>query len=346
MIEIIRDKEQWDSLVGSIEHSDFYHTYNYHELSRKDNERPVLIKYTEQDTIIAIPLLSRRVFETDYYDLTSVYGYPGPIGSNISKTFDNTKFKKELGAFLHSKKVVSVFSRLNPFINQQEAILKNVGFIADHGKVVNIDLTQKLEIQRQQYNKRLKTYINKSRRLCTLSNATTQEEIQLFIEMYYENMHRVNAKRDYFFDKAYFDNLLGSNDFEAEILLTSFNENKEVIAGALFVKKNNIVQYHLSGAREKYLFLNPVKLMIDEMRIKATKEGFTYFNLGGGVNTKEDSLFHFKSNFSKDFKTFKLWKYIIDEEAYCDLVRKTGKDCRIEDNALKVDFFPYYRHNI
>ena len=53
--------------------------------------------------------------------------------------------------------------------------------------------------------------------------------------------------------------------------------------------------------------LGKTKLLIDEMRLIASKKGFNYFNLGGGLGGKyNDSLFNFKSSFSKDYKDFKL----------------------------------------
>ena len=75
-------------------------------------------------------------------------------------------------------------------------------------------------------------------------------------------------------------------------------------------------------------------------RIKSTKEGFKCFNLGGGRGSAEDSLFKFKSSFSKCFKEFKIWKYIIDEDAYKMLVDKhIGAD-------YETNFFPAYRSKV
>ena len=73
------------------------------------------------------------------------------------------------------------------------------------------------------------------------------------------------------------------------------------------------------------------------MRIIATNNGCKFFNLGGGLGGRDDdSLFDFKSSFSKDFKEFKLWKYIVKQDVYDDLVAKKGVP---EDS----DFFPLYR---
>src|SRR5690606_13512283 len=100
------------------------------------------------------------------------------------------------------------------------------------------------------------------------------------------------------------------------------NSTKKAIAGAMFLKNNHIVQYHLAGCIDEYLHLNAVKLLIDEARIMASNEKYTYFNLGGGKGAKEDSLFYFKSGFSKDFKPFSLWKYIVNHEVYFDMVNE------------------------
>src|SRR5690606_28972886 len=118
---------------------------------------------------------------------------------------------------------------------------------------------------------------------------------------------------------------------------------QEIIAGAMFIKKNNIVQYHLGGSNEKYLHLNPIKLLIDEARIIATHEKYSYFNLGGGKGAKEDSLFQFKSGFSKDFRPFSVWKYIVDHEVYKNLVKEKLKTVPLALQPQYLANFPYYR---
>ncbi|MBT8393232.1 MAG: aminoacyltransferase, partial [Bacteroidia bacterium] len=110
-------------------------------------------------------------------------------------------------------------------------------------------------------------------------------------------------------------------------------------AGSLFVTTNNIVQYHLSGTRFEFSHLTPTKLLIDEMRIEATERGLQFYNLGGGIGgNSKDSLFRFKSSFSKDFKDFNTWNLIVNQTVYNDLVKKQGK--------IETSFFPEYRSNV
>lgn len=336
MFEIIRDKNKWDELLTEVDHYDIYHTYDYHHITKNELDDPILVKYTEDQKTIAIPFLLRKIADTSYQDLTSVYGYPGPISKNIDQHYDNTNFISEFNSYLSAQNIVSIFSRLNPFISNQDICIKKFGQISTLSKVVNIDLTIPLESQIQGYHKRLRTHVNKARRLCNIKFAETREEVLAYIDLYYKNMERVNAKKYYFFKEKYFFDLLNSSDFNTRLLLATDKESNKILGGAIFITTNNIVQYHLSGTDEDKLEYYPIKLLIDEMRIIASQENSIFFNLGGGVGNKEDSLFHFKSGFSKDFKDFNLWKVIVNQEIYDQLTLERSTES-------ESNYFPLYR---
>lgn len=346
MIDIITESDEWNASIKLADHSDFYHTYFYHNLSRKDNETPVLIKYTDKNYCILLPLLVRQIKDSDYKDATSVYGYSGLLCSTKLSNIDNTNFKEELNQYFLNQKIVSVFSRLHPYLDHQEDFLEQLGHITNPGDVVYIDLLESLDEQRRNYSSRLKTHVNKADRLCSIIKGDTKEHMQAFIDIYYENMKRVNANESYFFDEDYFYQLMSSTDFDTELSLAIDNETQEIIAGALFIKTDEIVQYHLSGIKEAFLDLNPIKLVIDKMRIKATSQGYKYLNLGGGRSNKQDSLFSFKSSFSKNFKAFKLWKYIANQDIYDDLVKRQEAMEVAVDFEIDKDFFPAYRRTL
>ncbi len=335
MIKEITSKQEWDNVLSKVDTYDFYHTYDYHIISKQEDEECLLLQFKKDNHLIALPLIIRPIKGTDYFDITSVYGYSGPVSKNISYSFNNTQFITEFKEYLFNKKIVSVFSRLNPFINHQKDILKNLGDCEDLSSVVFIDLTNDIELQRQGYQRRIKSHINKSRRLCTIKKAQTQEEIEAFIDIYYENMNRVDAEDSYYFDKDYFFKFLKCNDFKTDLLLAIDNETNQYISGVMFVKTNQIVQYHLSGTKTDFLNIMPVKMLIDEMRILATNKGYKYLNLGGGLGSKEDSLLRFKKSFSKELETFSLWKYIVNVDAYNKLSSK--------NEVTNTNYFPAYR---
>jgi lipid II:glycine glycyltransferase (peptidoglycan interpeptide bridge formation enzyme) len=224
-------------------------------------------------------------------------------------------------------------------------LIEGLGAITELGKVVYVDLTGTIESQRAKYNRRLKTYLNKSRKSCTVIEGNLEDHLDIFINLYNENMKRVDADDHYFFDREYYHKILSSEEFESELKLCVHNESQTIIGGSIFLKKGNIVQYHLSAYCEDNFGVHPIKLIIDEMRIKATQEGFKYLNLGGGLGSMKDSLFRFKSGFSKDIKVFKIWKHIVDEDAYKMLVKNHFKS-HMEVDVQNIEFFPAYRANI
>ncbi len=343
MIQVIREKKEWKRCINTFPHHDFYHTYSYHELSRKQDEEPILISYEEPQGLVALPLLVRPIIGTPYKDATSVYGYAGPLVMKLKPSFNNKKFKEELIAFLMQNHIITIFSRLHPFIEHQDEVLEGLGEITNPGFVVNIDLTQPIDIQRQNYGSRLKTYLNKARKTCSVYKGTTEDDIQEFITIYHENMDRVNANESYFFDERYFYKLLLSSEYETELLLCKIDETDEIIAGAIFILTDDIVQYHLSGAKTEHLSLGGIKLIIDEMRLRANDMNYKFFNLGGGRANREDSLMAFKSSFSKDLMPFKLWKFIVDQKIYDKLIEQELKRLRNSMTDKDLEYFPAYR---
>lgn len=337
MIQVIKEKKYWDDFISSFEESDLYHTFDYHNISRGDGI-PILLKYCNGQACIGLPLLIRKIPNTSFYDATSVYGYAGPLYKNVSNGFDNNHFENELLEYFSSNNIISVFSRLNPFLSLQHKVLKNIGHIERKGSVVTIDLKKNIDLQRQEFGRRLKGQLNKVRRHCSIKKAANDKEFQDFIEIYHENMDRVNAKPMYYFDDDYFKVLAKSSGFNTETLLAIHNESGEVIGASLFFYKDSVIHYHLSGTKSEYLHLMPTKLLIDEMRIKATNLGLTQFNLGGGLAGANDTLLQFKSSFSKNTTDFYVWKLIVKPGIYEKMIEKSNK-------PNGVDFFPLYRYN-
>lgn len=333
MLEIISNKSEWDQTLSEIGSFDFYHTYDYHYISKNKDEQPLLIVYKKDSIIIAVPFLKREIPDTEYFDFTSVYGYTGPIAKNVTENFKNEHFNTLFKNYLAETKVVSIFSRMNPYIKDQDPILEGIGTLDIIGSLVNIDLTLDIAESRAAYRKDTKSRVNKARRACSIKAAETKDEVNSFIEIYLETMQKLEASDTYFFNHQYFFDFLKCDGFETDILLAIHNETGEVIAGSMFVKTNNIIQYHLSGTKSNFMNIAPSRILLDEMRIKGTELGFKYFNLGGGYQSKEDALFSFKSSFSKDIKQWKAWKYVVNDNVYNELSK----------NKEASSFFPAYR---
>lgn len=335
---ITSNNKDWKKYVETCESYDFYHTQEYHKIEQGKNKSLLFVGHTSEYTI-ALPLIIRPIPYTEWLDATSVYGYAGPITSekieNIDVSFVNI-FKENLQNYFNDNKIVTVFSRLHPLVDEPTCFFDDFGVCQEINKTVSIDLTISLEEQRRAYRKSNKYEINQLKKKgFTVSKAQTAEDLKCFIAIYNQTMDRVNADKRYYFDESYYQNFLDNDDFDS-VLLIAKKENV-ICAGAIFTITRSIMQYHLAGTREDYMKERPMKLILDHARLLANELGLKNLHLGGGVGgSDEDSLFRFKSGFSKNFKLFKVWKLISDKEKYNKLINEI-------DIKSDASFFPLYR---
>ncbi|MET1054843.1 MAG: GNAT family N-acetyltransferase [Pedobacter sp.] len=335
----IEDREQWITLLEQAVTYDFPHTWSYHNLHR-DYGKPLLFVYRENDHFVGITFIKRKVPNFDCYDLTSVYGYSGPF-SNVPFTELGPayaeRFKNAFQAFLQEEKIVTVFSGLNPFMDQLP-LLRALGGIKDNGKTVVIDLRLSLEDQRRQYRRNLMTKLNAGRkRGWKLREGGTAGDIEVFVELYGSAMERLHASARYRFDAAYVARLLSATDFDAHMLFLD-DENGYPICATIVIAEGRVLQAFLLATRDEYRYLSPAKVLTEEMTLLGRELGMHYFNLGGGLGFVEDSLYHWKCGFSKLTLDYKTWRYVANEPLYETIISHSGID---PESA--ADFFPLYR---
>jgi len=346
-----KDKIQWDKIVRSTNNYDFYHTASYHEISESRGEgKAYLFAYKENNILITIPLLIKPIYEIQglekkgkgLYDAISVYGYPGPISNKTNiKQEVLLRFGGRLLNKLHEYSIVTVFSRLNPILQNYKLI--RIGKLQKLGRTVYIDLNISLEEQRKSLRKGHKYSIKKAQKegveVHLDSNLTYYED---FINLYNLTMDKVGASKDYYFGKKYFYLLKRKLGKYLKLFIAKY-EGK-IISAALFSLCNYIVQYHLSGSDPKYYKLAPAKLIIDNVRNWATSQHAQFLHLGGGKGSTEDGLYFFKSGFSNKTRDFLIWKLIVNKDIYSNLIGSYKHWLKINNRKIvDPDYFPLYR---
>ncbi|WP_432709905.1 GNAT family N-acetyltransferase [Pedobacter sp.] len=335
----IDQEVEWKNFVKRTINYDFYHSWTYHSLDRSGI--PLLFVYEEKDNFIGIPLIKREIIDSEYYDMTSVYGYSGPISnrdfSSLPPDFVNN-FRSNFLDFLKDEKIVTVFSRLNPFFFQTD-IMKGFGGVVDNGKVVVIDLSVSLEAQRKGYHQgRVLRKVRQLRRNgFYVKEARSAKDVEIFSLIYNLNMLRKDASAIYHFDYKYFKSLLDTEEYDARLFFV-YDIDDYPICGAIVVITNGIMQAHLIGTRAEYLSYSPAKLLTDEIANIGRTLGAKFYNLGGGLGFKEDSLYNWKASFTDLTFEYKSWRFIVNDEVYKSLLIK--KEIKLD---TKVDFFPLYR---
>lgn len=343
---------EWMRALEACAPYDFYHLPQYHAMAERAGEGAArLFVYTEGQHTVILPLLLRRLdgvaatqaIGTDWLDATSVYGYPGPIASSGSiPEVVARNFQTALQDRLSEKRVVTVFSRLNPLLSQR-AFLSGLGSFL-FSETVSIDLTLPAAVQRSEYRDSFKVKINKLHRLgLKVVRDTEGTYFADFFRIYTETMHRVHAADRYFAPPSYFAGLrdaLGSR-----LSLFMCLDGGVPICGGLFVACQGILQYHLGGTLDRALALGPAKLLVDEVRLWANTQGLRVLHLGGGTTSDpDDPLLYFKRGFSHRRHQFATWRWIVLPETHAILCAEIGR--RLAHQGLRpvsTGFFPSYR---
>ena len=340
-------EQEWKGVLAQVAQHDFYHLAAYHRLAEERGEGTAhLFAHQDGDYTIALPLLLRPVEAAGgeaWCDATSVYGYAGPLASHAGMPASVVRcFQDALRDALAERRVVAVFSRLHPLIRQTRMI-EGLGDCQPEGATVSIDLTLPREVQRAQYRSSVKTRINKLRRAGLVCLRDSEKRhLTEFTRIYHQTMRRVNAHSSYFFEPEYFTRLASGLGPALELFVVTFNG--AVIAGGLFTICDGIVQYHLGGTCDDFLHLGPMPLIIDTVRLWANEEGARVFHLGGGVGSRDDSLFHFKAGFSDQRHTFPTWRWVVEPDACRELCDRTARR-NVEQGSewASADYFPQYR---
>ncbi|HRQ37746.1 MAG TPA: GNAT family N-acetyltransferase [Chloroflexota bacterium] len=346
-------QNKWHDLLLSTCQYDVYHLPEYHILAERNGEGEArLIVYEDGDHFIAMPLLFRSIklisgfddIGDEYRDATSVYGYPGPVASCGLSESVIAGFCQSLSRYLVNTNTISVFSRLNPLLNQV-ALVGDLGEIKGIGKTVSINLTLSENVQWSQYRTNHKRDINKLKKLGAIVLQDHEKHfLSQFVTLYNETMERVEAAKHYFLPLSYYEDILSMREQRYQLFVCKLGD--EIIAGGLFSYCEGIVQYHLGGTSTLHLNLSPMKLVFEEVRRWAINRGANIFHLGGGVGSQNDSLFEFKAGFSSSHHQFQVWNWIVQPDIYRNLEIRRRQWLETKGRFLNTtSFFPAYRAN-
>ena len=351
-----KDEAEWMDVLDRCGSFDVYHLPSFHNLAQKMNEGEArLFTYQNGESIAALPFLLRPVAEvtgleaSKVFDATSVYGYAGPI-TNVSPENENAEefrkeFQKSLSQELKRLQVVALFNRLHPLI-PATWLLEGMAEVVTLGPVVAIDLSLAPEEQQKQMSSRVRRDLRKAAKSGVQVNEVPfLDGIDDFIPIYNSTMQKNEALDYYFFPREYYVQLKEALGDAVKLYFAKFEG--EIVTAAMFFLKGNIIHYHLSGTPLRHLKHSGLKVILDHVRIWGTENGYSWLNLGGGVNCREDSLLEFKCGFSKNLVDFQLAKLVTDPGLYSEL-NQMRADHEVQNGLKTVSsgYFPQYRRPV
>lgn len=281
----------------------------------------------------AIPIL---VEGKQYYDIITPYGYGGPIVLSTDGNKDELLREYDLAfqEYCIEQDIVSEFVRFHPIYNNAMDF-QHIYNVEKIRNTIGTNLCLKDPIA-EEFGKSCRKNIRRALNAGISYKITENpDNIDTFIDIYYNTMTRDNAAEFYYFSRSYFNTMIALLR-EKMILVEAIYENRVIAANICFVYDKNI-HIHLSGTLSEYLRLSPAYILRYAVAIWGKENGLYMIHHGGGVsNSEDDSLYRFKKQFGKNTEfEFHIGKAIYNKSIYDELCRISGNnDC---------DFFPAYR---
>lgn len=271
-----------------------------------------------------------------YYDITSAYGYGGPIIKHVNdpeKLFQayNTAFTKKC----LSNKIVSAFYRFH-ILENKLAMTYFDGEVEYIRPIVARDLTVPIN---KNMHKSVRNSVKHARKKgLSVRFDTSEEALTEFLNVYNSTMQRNGATEYYYFEPSFFHDLRKS--LKGHFVFSQAVLDGQVISTFITLLGSKHAFGFLGGTLSDYLSYNASTFLEFETIQWLKDKGLHYYILGGGLDG-EDNLFRFKKKFDKEgVYPFYVGKKIYNNDIYNQLVERMGHD---KDSLSEETYFPIYR---
>lgn len=324
---------------------DIYFEANYGKLYEKmEDGKSEYYEFSNQYGSITNVFIKREVpiridSEEQYYDITTPYGYGGPIIKKVVKGKETElveSYKEDFKKYCLKNNIVSEFIRFHPVFGNEKPF-KNIYDVEYLRKTVGTNLKDFEDPFQEEFSKSGRKDTRRAlRNGVSYEIIKSPKSIDDFLEIYYSTMERNNADDFYYFDKEYFKKCLEL--FPESILTVKAQYEEKTIAMGFYFVYGNIIHSHLSGTLKEYLNLSPAYILKYAATEWGKENDYHLIHHGGGTsNSENDNLLLFKRKFGQNTEfDFSIGRKIWNKEIYdqlCDAIN-------VEKDS---DFFPAYR---
>lgn len=340
-----QEKDLWKTyLQNSLQDfSDVYFLPEYGYLHEDKNTEPCCYLYTQEQNVFFYPFLKSAIRDDfDYFDISTAYGYGGPL----SNTKDTHFIKQAYNQFrleAREKNIIAELIRFHPIINNQELMLEcpDIKLLDTCPTVhVNIDIDEEHRWEKI-YPYANRKNINKAKRNNVEIHFGKDETTWLaFQELYGETMTANQAVSFYYFSDDYYQRL--RNDLQDNYILVSATHNDQIVSVLILLLGPAYAHCHRIGTKRSVMSLGINNYLHHETIIWCKSQGIKNLLIGGGRgNTEDDSLYQFKRNFSDVSGRFFIGESILNNEIYhllCDEWQTKNFDKTLPDRLFKYRY--------
>jgi len=378
VLDLSCEAAAWDGrLAGlSADLRDVYFGAGYHLIWQRNGDGAAYgAVFESSEGAVFYPFLARRLADVPalgdewagFLDITSAYGYGGPLVSTPDGRAADTDsrvrllagFRAAFSAWCRERQVVSEFVRFHPLLENEVGFLPRrtcCGAAAATRQdapmevvPANVTVWARLstpEEHRRALSSSARRNLRKAERAgLTFQVETGDEAWTEFQRLYSATMRRRSAGDYYLFSPRYFDEcreLLGGGAALLGVRRPSDPDagTGELVAAALFLRSERWIHYHLGGSDSGALAERPNNLLFVGAMDWGASLGVAGMHLGGGVHDGgDDELLRFKAGFSPLRARFHLGRCIHLPDAYDAAVQRWHQ----RGGADPGGYFPAYR---
>lgn len=321
------DSAEWNKFLFQLpkEKRDVYFTPEYYSLYEAYGDGEAICFIFEQDGELALyPFLKNPItplgyeLDKEYYDIQGAYGYNGIIASTSDKEFISD-FWSAFDSWCQDNNVIAEFMRFHPLMKNHLHGEGHFKLIHDRNTVY-LDLTQSEEDIFAGFDKGTRQHIRKAAKSIEIRPAERNEEsVQIFNRIYRENMKHVNSIPYLFFNLQHFRNMFEMENIEFFI---AWQGDTPIACYSGLVSEEYYGNY-LRASLTEYNRTGVNTLMYWSMIQSAKAHGCHYVHFGGGTSGDPDnSLLHYKMNFSKTLSEFWIGKKVHNQAVYDQVVEQ------------------------
>lgn len=342
----LSNAKEWHMLYDRLPdiQKDIYYTPEYYSLYETNGDGDArCYVYEEGGAIFLYPFLINSVnslgynLDKEYFDIQGAYGYNGPISTSKDLEFIRHAwlFFEE---YCFEQNIIAEFSRFHPLLKNQELSKGHFSLILDRSTVY-LDVTQNQTDIFNGFCTSTRKYIRKAEKNIEIRKIyNTEENIEIFYQIYKENMEKVHSIPYLFFSVNHFRNMFKLRNIE---FFLAYLDDIPIACYSGLVSKHYYGNY-LRASRTDYNKTGVNTLMYWSMIQSAKSHGCHYVHFGGGSNSDpENSLLSYKMNFSKTLSHFYIGKCVHNVDVYNDVLKQwkiTHNDSYIQHKSMLLGY--------
>lgn len=302
------DSPEWGNLFDSLplDQQDLFYSPSFARLCKNtinQKDEVLCATMTSEASVVLYPFVKRNLAIltgcstfADLYDITSLYGRGGIVGS-IAALRDIAPFHTAMGVYCRENAIVCGFDRFHPIIANDVCAAPEAKIMEVGGFVV-VDMRPEMGEIEKTFKHSLRKHLRKAERNGISCFAESNcDHLKDFLDIYYHTMDRNSALGFYYFSEEYFVTLNREMPGQFHFFYAVAGEN--IISCELVLHHGKYCHSFLGGTKQEAMPLCANQILKREIISFLKDRGCEYFLLGGGASPY-DGIFDFKKAYAPE----------------------------------------------